>query len=141
MHFVKLSDTYGINLSHVLEWTDYPTGSEPLIVLVTAAASENEYGQRTPHVIRLMGPNLAKPQKLAKSTLGDSPTGLEYAPKVRFSCLTTRFASIPPLLRRGLSRQYSQNFAVYPLCVLFGHSEKYFMRSGPYNRQISRCFS
>jgi hypothetical protein len=72
-----------------------------------------------------LGPNLAKPQKLAKSTQGDSPTGLEHAPKVRFSCLTTRFASIPPLLRRGLSRQYSQNFAVYPLCALSCHSAHY----------------
>lgn len=53
---------------------------------------------------QLLGPNLAKPQKLATSTQGDSPIGLEHAPKVRFSCLTTRFASILPLLRRGLSR-------------------------------------
>jgi|RhiMetdeSRZDD1v2_1073273.scaffolds.fasta_scaffold1645642_1 hypothetical protein len=31
-----------------------------------------------------LGPNLAKPQKLAKSTQGDSPTGLEHAPKSSF---------------------------------------------------------
>jgi hypothetical protein len=67
-----------------------------------------------------LGPNLAKPQKLAKSTQGDSPTGLKHAPKLRFSCLTTRFASIPPLLRRELSRQCSQNFVVYPLGGLAG---------------------
>src|SRR5262249_33737764 len=51
----------------------------------------------------IIGPNLAKPQKLAKSTQGDSPTGLEHAPKVRFSYFTTRFASIPPRVRRGLA--------------------------------------
>src|SRR5262249_2477202 len=51
----------------------------------------------------IIGPNLAKPQKLAQSTQGDSPTGLEHAPKVRFSYFTTRFASIPPRVRRGLA--------------------------------------
>jgi hypothetical protein len=89
----------------------------------------------------LIGPNLAKPQKLAKSTQGDSPTGLEHAPQVRFSCLTTRFASIPPLVRRGLSRQDSQNFAVYPLCVLSCCPERRFARSGQQDGQIPGGFS
>jgi hypothetical protein len=55
MQFVKLSDTVGVNLDHLLEWWDDPREPEPMLVLTTIATSENEYGQRQPHEIKLYG--------------------------------------------------------------------------------------
>src|SRR5262249_607755 len=91
--------------------------------------------------VHLVGPNLAKPQNLAKETWSDSSTRLKRVPKVRFSHVTTHFASLLPPFCWGLRLRYAQNFAVCPLCVLLGHSEQHFVRSGPYNGQISRCFA
>ena len=45
---------------------------------------------------RQHGPNLAKPQHVAKETLSDLSMGVKRAPQVRFSHATTHFALIPP---------------------------------------------
>ena len=48
----------------------------------------------------LYGLNLAKPQNLAKRAPSVSLMVLEHVPQVRFACLTTHFASVPPLFCR-----------------------------------------
>ena len=55
MYFVKVSDQKGINLDHVSTWHDFPEPPDPLLILTMLSASENEYGQRQPHDIRLCG--------------------------------------------------------------------------------------
>jgi len=64
MQFVKLSETRGINLAHLIAWYDdppdrpFPDGplSAGVLTLVTVAASEDEHGQRQPHEMQLRGP-------------------------------------------------------------------------------------
>src|SRR5262245_50775966 len=56
MYFVKLSDTRGVNLDHVVQWYDLPEGLYPAsLVLVTTAPSQHETGAREPYEIRLEG--------------------------------------------------------------------------------------
>src|SRR5262245_8189718 len=60
MQFVKLSDTQGINLSHIIEWTDTTTGTEPMLVLLTTAGTVSMDGLPEPRTIRLLGEDRVK---------------------------------------------------------------------------------
>jgi hypothetical protein len=53
MYLVRISDTCGVNLSHILAWFDYPNAERPFVRVVTIAAADNEHGHRTPHTIDL----------------------------------------------------------------------------------------
>ncbi len=66
----------------------------------------------------LEGPNLAKPQNLAKQTLSDPSTRLKYTSKVRFAHSTTHYAVIPPRFCCGLGLGDTHNFAVCPFCEI-----------------------
>ncbi len=51
MYLVQLSDTEGINLAHVIEWSDFANylGDGPALRVRFSAPSENMHGQRQPH--------------------------------------------------------------------------------------------
>src|SRR5262245_54610450 len=61
MHFVKLSDTQGINLDGILAWYDFPAGERhgdtyiDHLLLLTIAGSVSADGLPQPHEIHLAG--------------------------------------------------------------------------------------
>jgi hypothetical protein len=67
MHFVRLSADYGINLAHVVEWSDYPDrydeldpSAVPFVRVTFVCASEHETGQRQPYEVTLDGARRAE---------------------------------------------------------------------------------
>jgi hypothetical protein len=54
MYFVRISDTSGVNLSHILAWFDSPNAERPFVRVVTMATAETEHGHRTPHTMDLV---------------------------------------------------------------------------------------
>jgi hypothetical protein len=55
MHLVKLSATHGLNLDHVVEWTDYPDVSRPWLEVILTPASQHETGAQEPYGVKLDG--------------------------------------------------------------------------------------
>src|SRR5262245_27472874 len=62
MYLINVSESQGINLDYLTDWSDQPERRDfdgctwpATLVLAMVTASENEYGQRQPREVRLTG--------------------------------------------------------------------------------------
>jgi hypothetical protein len=55
MHLVRLSATQGVNLDHVVEWTDNTEPTIPWLRVVLTPTSWHDMGHPTPHILALTG--------------------------------------------------------------------------------------